>query len=290
MTPPIGWTGETPGDGFEIGHGFACENTWFNSGWWHTGEDWYAIARDTGDAAIYAVAAGEVVYVGYDYPGRVIIVQHEDDLYSVYGHLEFGTVVEQGQVVVAGEKIGSVLMQVGGRAPSHLHFEMRTFLTTARVNGDRPEYGVNCGVNCPPGPGYWPIDASEHPADMGWRNPTHQQAQLAVDAGILDGLKVRVQPGADGGRVEIHAQAEVESEMVDELTVAAGDAFALLDLAGGDPTSTSTSAEAYAYWLRIRTGDGTEGWIQAAVPSSRETGSDGRASALDRPFLIVATG
>ena len=47
MTPPIGWTGETPGDGFEIGHGFACENTWFNPGWWITGYVFFAIERDT---------------------------------------------------------------------------------------------------------------------------------------------------------------------------------------------------------------------------------------------------
>lgn len=292
MTPPIGWDGETPGDGFEIGHGFACENTWFNPGWWHTGEDWYAVDRDTGDAVIYAVAAGRVVYVGYDYPGRVIIIRHADDLFSVYGHLNFDTGVEEEQEVTAGDDIGSVLLQVDGRAPSHLHFEMRTFLTTPRVNGDNPSYGVNCGVNCPPGPGYWPIDAPEHPADMGWRNPTHQQARLALDAGIPDGLEVRVQSVADGRRVEIHAEPDVESDVVDDLSLASGDAFALLDLSGGDPASTGTSAEAYAYWLKIATGDEdeTEGWIQAAIPSDRETGSDGRASALDRPFLIQATG
>ena len=39
--------------------------------------------------------------------------------------------------------------------------------------GDRPRYGFACGVNCPPGPGYWPIDAPENPSAMGWRNPTH---------------------------------------------------------------------------------------------------------------------
>lgn len=291
MTPPIGWDGETPGDGFEIGHGFACENTWFNPGWWHTGEDWYAVDRDTGDAVIYAVASGEVVYVGYDYPGRVIIVRHADELFSVYGHLNFDTAVEaveEGREVGASEKIGSVLLQVDGRAPSHLHFEMRTFLTTPRVNGDNPSYGVNCGVNCPPGPGYWPIDATEHPADMGWRNPTHQQVQLALDAGISEGLSVSVQSVVDGRRVEIHAEPEVESDVLEELALSSGDAFALLDLSGGDPASTGTSAEAYGYWLRITTSGGTEGWMQAAIPSDRETGSDGRPSALDRPFLIQA--
>ncbi|HEV2066560.1 MAG TPA: hypothetical protein VGR08_06980, partial [Thermomicrobiales bacterium] len=69
-----------------------------------------------------------------------------------------------------------------------------------------------------------------------------------------------------------------------------GDAFPLLDLSSGDPDSTGTSATAYDYWLRIRTGDGTEGWVRGAVPSDRETGADGRPSALDWPFLIVPAG
>jgi len=288
MTAPIGWAGETPGDGFRIGHGFACENTWFNPGWWHTGEDWYAVDRDTGDALIYAVAPGEVVYAGFDYPGRVVIVRHAADLFSVYGHLDFDTPVGAGDSVDTGVEIGSVLLQVGGRAPSHLHFEMRTFLTTARVNGATPAYGVNCGVNCPPGPGYWPIDAPEHPAGMGWRNPTHEQVRLALDAGVPDGLEVRVQGAADGRTAVLHADPDVGAEVLADLTLSAGDEFVLLDLSGGDPASTGTSAEAYDYWLRIRTPDGMEGWVQAAIPSDRETGTDGRPSALDWPFLIVA--
>jgi murein DD-endopeptidase MepM/ murein hydrolase activator NlpD len=286
MPPPIGWAGETPGDGFAIGHGFACENTWFNPGWWHTGEDWYAVDRDTGDALIYAVAAGEVVYAGYDYPGRVIIIRHADDLFSVYGHLNFDTPVAEGQEVDAGEEVGSVLLQADGRAPSHLHFEFRTFLMTSRVNGDNPSYGVNCGPNCPPGPGYWPIDAPEHPADMGWRNPTHQQAELALETGIAKGLVVRAQSAADGHNVDVHADPGMDSDVVAELPLTSGDSYALLDISAGEPASIGTSADAYAYWLRIAADD-LEGWVQAAIPSDRETGSDGRPSALDRPFLIL---
>jgi len=36
---PIGLAGQVPGDGFVIRHGSATENTWYNPGWWHTGED-----------------------------------------------------------------------------------------------------------------------------------------------------------------------------------------------------------------------------------------------------------
>lgn len=287
MIAPIGWAAETPGDGFRIGHGFACENTWFNPGWWHTGEDWYVVDRDTGDALIYAVAAGEVVYVGYDYPGRVLIVRHAAELFSVYGHLNFDTLVEEGQDVAAGDAIGSVLPQAGGRAPSHLHFEMRTFLMTDRVNGESPSHGVTCGVNCPPGPGYWPIDAPEHPAELGWRNPTHQQAQLALDAGTGQGQCLRVQKSAEGLAIKVHAEPDGGSDVVEELTLSAGDGFALRDVSAGDPASTATSADAYDFWLHIETEEGISGWVQAAVPSDRETGSDGRPSALDRPFLIL---
>lgn len=288
MTAPIGWAGQIPGDGFRIGHGFACENSWFKPGWWHTGEDWYAVDRDTGDAVIYAVAAGEVVYVGFDYPGRVIIVRHAGNLFSVYGHLNFTTAVTQGQTVAPGDALGSVLLQVRHRAPSHLHFEFRTFLTTPLVNGDRPSHGVKCGINCPPGPGYWPITASEHPSALGWRNPTHQQVKLALDAGVPERMMARVQSAAVGRTVTLHAEPDGGSEVRKQLTLGPDDAFALRGLSAGDPASNATGAEGYGFWLRIAVGDGVGGWVQAAIPSDRETGSDGRPSAIDRPFLIAS--
>ena len=287
FTAPIGWAGQIPGDGFRIGHGFACENTWFNRGWWHTGEDWYAVDRDSSDAVIYAVAAGEVVYVGFDYPGRVIIVRHADDLFSAYGHLDFATAVREGQSVAPGDTLGTVLLQIRRRAPSHLHFELRTFLTTPLVNGSRPSHGVKCGTNCPPGPGYWPITAPEHPTAMGWRNPTHQQVKMALDQGIPDGLKVRPQSAAFGRTLPLHAEPDSTSKVRKQLTLDPDDTFTLRNLSAGDPASTGTSAEAYGYWLRIARGDEFGGWVQAAIPSDRETGSDGRPSSLDRPFLLV---
>src|SRR5215217_3398033 len=73
---PIGFPDRLPGDGFFVRHGYACENTWYNPGGWHTGEDWYAIGEETAGALIYAVAAGEVVFVGSNYPGLVVIVRH----------------------------------------------------------------------------------------------------------------------------------------------------------------------------------------------------------------------
>src|SRR5436853_319589 len=85
---PIGIPGQPLGDGFFIRHGMQAENTWYNPGYWHTGEDWYAIAGDTAGANVYVIADGAVVYVGGNYPGRVVIVRHAGDLYSMYGHLD----------------------------------------------------------------------------------------------------------------------------------------------------------------------------------------------------------
>ncbi len=85
---PIGFPDRLPGDGFIVRHGYATENTWFNPGWFHAGEDWYATSGDTASALIYAVADGDVVFAGWEYPGLVVIVRHADDLYSMYGHLD----------------------------------------------------------------------------------------------------------------------------------------------------------------------------------------------------------
>src|SRR5262245_36921156 len=49
---PIGTPGKPLGDGFFIRHGAGVENTWYNPGYWHTGEDWYAIAGDTAGAQV----------------------------------------------------------------------------------------------------------------------------------------------------------------------------------------------------------------------------------------------
>src|SRR5688572_8382706 len=169
---PIGLPGSAPGDGFFIRHGAQVENTWYNPGYWHTGEDWYALEGDTAGARVNAIADGEVVYAGANYPGRVVIVRHVDDLYSMYGHLDPRLAVNVGQKIARGELIGTVLRR-GDKTPNHLHFEIRTFLTAREVNGAAPRFGFRCGVNCPPGPGYWPIDAPDLPGALGWRNPTH---------------------------------------------------------------------------------------------------------------------
>jgi murein DD-endopeptidase MepM/ murein hydrolase activator NlpD len=282
---PISWPDEIPGDGFFIRHGYACENTWFSPGNLHTGEDWYAIEGETAGAEVHAIASGTVVYADSDYPGRVVIIRHEPDLFSMYGHLDYALDTAEGDRVEMGQRIGTILLRTDGAAPSHLHFEVRTFLISPEVNGDRPRYSFACGVNCPPGPGYWPINAPEHPSTMGWRNPTHviarrmypegdppRQASVIVPNGFDDTAETWTLP-AD----------RVAAERIGTMRLSAGDRFPLLDIAAGPEASSGWGARRYRLWYQI-TGDGPV-WVQAATPSTGETGSDGRPSTVQ--FTLI---
>lgn len=285
---PVGLPERALGDGLFIRHGYATENTWYNPGWWHTGEDWYLTEGESAGVAVYAVADGEVVYAAGEYPGRVVIVAHADGLYSMYGHLDYALTVSEGQMVGRGAHLGTILARTDGRAPSHLHFEMRTFLTTPEVNGAAPRYDVGCGYECPPGPGYWPIDAPEHPSAMGWRNPTYVINRRAWGADVPEGAVVSVSADAPASAPLWTLPADASrAERVGDLSLNAGERFPLLAIEAGAEDSTGTSAEAYRLWYQVALPDETEGWVQAAVPSDNDTGSDGRPSSLRFDFLPV---
>ena len=279
---PIGLPGRARGDGFFIRHGYSCENSWYNPGAWHTGEDWYLIDGDTAGAEAYAVADGQVVFSDSDYPGRVVIVEHAADLFSTYGHLGPELDVQDGDDVARGQRLGVVLNRTDGLAPSHLHFEMRTFLTTPKVNGDAPQYGFACGVNCPPGPGYWPIDAPELPSAMGWRNPTHtlfhrmfterrptRDAELVVPQSVSGTFDLWSAPTD-------HADAVI----IGSTPLRPGDRLRWISVATGPEASVQTSAEGYRLWVRIDPSLGKRGWMQAAIASTNDTGTDGRPSSI----------
>lgn len=281
-TPPIGWPGRVPGDGFFIKHGYACENVAFYPGGWHTGDNWYALDADSAGAEVYAIADGEIVFAGYDYPGPVVIIWHADDLYSQYGHLDYALDVTSGPVA-RGQRIGTVLDRSDGRSPSHLHFEVRRFLIAPEVNGPNPRYSFHCGPDCPPGPGYWPIDAPEHPSAMGWLNPVHAMAALAFPGGVPEGVEVVV---AEGARESVPVWAAPEGEGVGELALQPGERYALRGIEAGAPDSEGTSAEAYRLWYRIEVPDRDEPvWVAALWPSDEALGSDGRPSSVRFDFL-----
>lgn len=281
---PIGWPGSAPGVGFMIRHGFQTENTWFNPGDWHTGEDWYALEGDTAGANVYAVADGAVVYVESNYPGRVVIVQHAADLFSVYGHLAFEPPVAVGQHVRRGEQVGVVLQRSDG-VPNHLHFEIRTFLLAREVNGATPRYAYRCGRDCPPGPGYWPIAAPELPAALGWRNPTHVIARRAFEQNSPHAVVTVAVPGARAALWETLSAAGQPSGARGELELRAGTRYPLLEQRVGPEAPTTTGAAAYLLWYRIALPHGAPAWLQAALPSGLETGADGRPSAVQ--LLVV---
>jgi murein DD-endopeptidase MepM/ murein hydrolase activator NlpD len=288
---PMGFPGRPLGDGLLVRHGYATENTWYNPGWLHTGEDWYLPEGETGGMGVYAVAAGEVVFAGSEYPGRVVIVEHPDGLYAMYGHLDYALAVEAGQSVARGQQLGTILTRTDGLAPSHLHVELRTFVTTPEVNGDAPRYGVACGFDCPPGPGYWPLEAPEHPSVIGWRNPTHVINRRAWPDGIPEGIEVVVSEAAPARTPLWTAPSDADgAESLGDLVLSAGDRYPLLAVDAGEEDGTGTSAEAYRVWYQIALPQGGEAWIQAAVPVNYDTGSDGRPSSVRFNLLPAITG
>jgi Membrane proteins related to metalloendopeptidases len=82
---------------------------------------------------VYATGDGVILFAGPDtratysrwlnYYGNVIVIQHAEDLYTLYAHLS-RIMVEAGQSILAGDQIGEV-GQTGVAIGSHLHFEVR---------------------------------------------------------------------------------------------------------------------------------------------------------------------
>ena len=284
---PVRWPGRLPGDGFLILHGYATENTAFAPGWWHTGENWYAIdGGDTAGAEGLAVAPGVVVFAGYDYPGPVVIVQHQPYLYSMYGHLDYVLKVQETDVVEAGQPIGTVLNRTDGESPSHLHFEIRTFLIRDEINGSNPSYGVHCGYQCAPGPGYWPMDAPEHPSQLGWLNPLEEMSRWRQGGAAFD--VVGSQSGV-GRTVDLLAGPDATAEVLSTITLTEDATFTVAEVATAPPDGTGTSAEAYAVWYRT-TVDGVNGWFSAIATSDEAIGLDGRPSAVELLVVPAASG
>jgi hypothetical protein len=82
---------------------------------------------------VHAAAEGSVLFAGADsqaiyspwsdYYGNLIVIQHNDELFTLYAHLS-KIDVKEGQRVFVGEKIGEV-GRTGVAIGSHLHFEVR---------------------------------------------------------------------------------------------------------------------------------------------------------------------
>ncbi len=111
VAPPGGWIWPTVGTtlrGYSAAHG---------------GNKGLDIAGQIGQP-VRAAAAGTVVYAGNGLRqyGNLVIVKHNEDYLSAYGHLQKITVAE-GSAVATGQTIAS--MGSPGDGPGVLHFEIR---------------------------------------------------------------------------------------------------------------------------------------------------------------------
>ncbi len=69
------------------------------------------------------------------------------------------------------------------------------------------------------------------------------------------------------------------------LTLQPGARMVLLEVQAGPEAPPTTSALSYDLWYRIALPDERSGWVQAAVSSTFETGSDGRPSSVYFNFV-----
>ena len=171
-----GWFEEQP---FNVNYAYPDHPEWR-----HAGVDYqFSAGSQSGQATagqpVYAVAAGRVVHSECrDYPGCVVILEHAlpngSKAYSMYGHIENRS--QQGMTLNAtfsrGQLVGTIISWPNNIGNSHLHFEVRSFLTRADVNGTNAprqsdgNYVFRCG-QCTSGPGYWIGD----PRSVGWFDP-----------------------------------------------------------------------------------------------------------------------
>lgn len=282
---PMGWDDRVPGDGVVLRHAFQVENTSLYPAWWHTGENWYLdFDGNSAGAPVYAVADGTVVFAGSDYPGRVVIIQHGGGIYSMYGHLDYDLLIGEGDSVARGQTIARVLNKTDGRSPSHLHFEIRSFLMESFINGDAPMYGVACGYECPPGPGYWPFGDGRVPTQVGWLNPLHVIYGRAYGSDIPDGAEVIV--SESGSRFPL--RETLHAEPTSEIELLPGSRLPLLEIAAGDEAALETSATAYSVWCKVELGmNGLTGWIPAVRATDEFVQSDGRPATVRIDLLLA---
>ena len=81
------------------------------------------IAADEG-SAVRSVARGRAVYVGWMHRyGLIVLVEHEDGYFTLYGHCQTAT-VQVGDPVRAGQTIATA-GNTGGYDQSGVYFEIR---------------------------------------------------------------------------------------------------------------------------------------------------------------------
>ncbi len=102
------WNGGNPSS-----HG--CRSTKYNA---------FDIAGSYGEA-LYSVESGTVVEKGFQKNGfgYYVVIQHDNGLCSLYGHMKSEAIVNKGDIVSQGQTIG-YMGSTGNSSGTHLHFEM----------------------------------------------------------------------------------------------------------------------------------------------------------------------
>lgn len=113
---------------------------------WHTTRSAEAIDfSPRGWSDVYAAKAG-TVYIRNFYTGswgNLMVIQHDDGLYTYYAHLNAQGIVGVGTPVAQGQKIG-VVGCTGNCSGTHLHFEARDGITQSDPTntGDSREHSA----------------------------------------------------------------------------------------------------------------------------------------------------
>ena len=94
-------------------------------------------------------------------------------------------------------------------------------------------------------------------------------------------------PTRSGGDL-VGAARRSGRKQIGKLPLTPGDQSPLLAVSAGKVAALGHSAEAYSLWYQIGLANGETGWVQAALPWTLETGSDGRASAIKFNFVPAA--
>jgi murein DD-endopeptidase MepM/ murein hydrolase activator NlpD len=96
---------------------------------------------------VYAAGEGTVIFAGPDskpvymqwpnYYGNLVVIEHPDQLYTLYAHLS-KILVKPGQKVTTGDRIGEV-GETGVAIGPHLHFEVRRGNVEDESSTENPE-------------------------------------------------------------------------------------------------------------------------------------------------------
>lgn len=120
--------------GFIDGEHYALDLGWSSS---YNGADGQSIIASQSGIVIIAVDGKDNTYdSGVPDYGNYVIIDHGNNIYTVYGHLEKGSVaVSVGQTVTRGQHLGN-MGDSGYSNGQHLHFELR-------IGGNSQSYAVD---------------------------------------------------------------------------------------------------------------------------------------------------